>query len=159
MLDGSTHGGKGQGGSILFRPSDANSSIDISGDIFALADGFGGGWSGQAIPTNATGGDGRGGFANIQLSGGSFTVGDTLTLEADAFGGDGRDGGQARGGNVGLFGAGGSANLGPDIFMSANAHGGDAVAGNGGGGGHPQDGGGLLSTHRRLPQGGGTPPP
>ena len=90
------------------------------------------------MPTLATGGDGRGGFAYFELAGGSVSIGGDLSLEADASGGDGRDGGQAFGGNAGMFGAAGSANLGPAIFLTASAFGGDAGAGFGGNGGFAQ---------------------
>src|SRR6266498_3891492 len=65
MLDGSTHGGKGQGGSVQLFVSDANSSITTTGTILASASGFGGSYSGPASATAATGGDGYGGVVSM----------------------------------------------------------------------------------------------
>ena len=98
--------------------SGAGSTVNLTDGLFASADGFGGDYVGEGIPTAATGGDGRGGFSFIQLDGGAFTAGGSFELTADAFGGAGRDGGLAFGGNAGVFGPGGSANLGPNLFLS-----------------------------------------
>ena len=153
MMDGATHGGTGQGGTIAAKPSGTDSSIHVAGDFFASSSGSGGSYVGEGVPTLATGGDGRGGFAYFELAGGSVTIGGDLSLEADASGGDGRDGGQAFGGNVGLFGAGGSANLGPDIFLTASAFGGDASSGFGGNGGFAKGGVAYIQADATLASG------
>jgi filamentous hemagglutinin family protein len=153
MMDGSTHGGKGQGGTIAAKPSGTASAIHVTGDFFASSSGSGGSYVGEGVPTFATGGDGRGGFAYFELAGGSLSIGGNLSLEADGSGGDGRDGGQAFGGNAGLFGSGGSADLGPDIFLSASAHGGDASSGFGGNGGFAKGGVTYIQADATLASG------
>ncbi|HET7095175.1 MAG TPA: hypothetical protein VFI22_16925, partial [Thermomicrobiales bacterium] len=153
MMDGATHGGTGQGGTIAAKPSGTDSSIHVTGDFFASSSGSGGSYVGEGVPTLATGGDGRGGFAYFQLAGGSLTIGGDLSLEAEGTGGNGRDGGQAFGGNVGLFGAGGSANLGPDIFLTASAFGGDASNGFGGNGGFAKGGVAYIQADATLASG------
>ena len=59
---------------------------------------------GESVPPSATGGDDRGGFANIKLPGGSVTIGGALFFSADGYGGEGRDGGRAVGGDPAFSG-------------------------------------------------------
>ena len=153
MYDGATKGGTGKGGTFSILASGAGSTVNLTDGLFASADGFGGDYVGEGIPTAATGGDGRGGFSFIQLDGGAFTAGGSFELTADAFGGAGRDGGLAFGGNAGVFGPGGSANLGPNLFLSATAFGGDANSGFGGRGGDATGGVAYIQADGTLANG------
>jgi filamentous hemagglutinin family protein len=87
-------GGNGQGGGVRLEAEDANSSIQVTGDFFANANGHGG--------SGISGGSGFGGNAGLESYGGSMQLG-TINLNAVGTGGDadlgfGGAGGYAEGG-------------------------------------------------------------
>ncbi|HWJ59538.1 MAG TPA: hypothetical protein VNR68_07900, partial [Sphingomicrobium sp.] len=134
MLNGGLAGGTGYGGTIYMRAS-GTSTIDINGDYFARALGLGGAWAGSPNPTVADGGDGHGGWSNIENDGGEIVIDGTLTLEAGGTGGNGQSGGNGFGGNAGIYGDAGSLSFGSNAVVSAVGVGGNAAAGFGGDGG------------------------
>src|SRR5207237_4555248 len=128
--------------------------------VYGVMRGYGGNYYGGGTPTVATGGEGQGGTATIQLGGGTAKIGGSLSFYVDGYAGYGHDGGQGFGGNAGVYGAGGSADLGPSINLSATATGGSANSGYGGAGGGGQGGAAFIAGDpaTRRPPGPGTVP-
>ena len=101
-----------------------------SGQIFVTANGFGGTGGFDAL-TPGTGGEGRGGTAEMDLSGITVEINGDAAIEADGFGGRTGDftagngiGGTARLGMLGTVG--GSGTITGNTIVSANGFGGDS---------------------------------
>ncbi|WP_409049820.1 beta strand repeat-containing protein, partial [Sandarakinorhabdus sp.] len=116
LLDASASGASGDasGRTAAVRAS-GGGSIEVSGDVSALANGFGSGFQGQGAA-----GDGKGGTALLSLASGGSLTARNLVLEARGLGGagfSGADGGRGDGGTAridvsgGILGLAGNAQL------------------------------------------------
>ncbi|HET7605102.1 MAG TPA: hypothetical protein VFK28_03410, partial [Sphingomicrobium sp.] len=143
-------GGEGRGGGVRLETEDANSAIQITGDIFANSNGHG--------SSGTFGGSGYGGNAGLDAYGGSMEIGGTINLNAVATGGNadlgfGGAGGYAEGGiayvQAEAANAPSSLISAGDVTLDVQAYGGTGGAGDGvqilaGTGGDAQ--GGLYET-------------